>query len=78
MNNGQVVADVYRVAIDSSKSPPHIDWLRRDGSSTTPEYVGIVKRKGNQVLITFISGSTNRAANFDTMPSSTCLITAHK
>src|SRR5262245_3010612 len=30
LNNDSVVADVYRITIDPSKSPAHIDWVSRD------------------------------------------------
>src|SRR5258708_3727212 len=38
MNNGGIVADVYRIAIDGSKSPAHIDWLSRDPNDKTISY----------------------------------------
>lgn len=78
LRNGNVLADVYRIVIDGSKSPAHIDWVSRNGGNQTPAFVGIVKRQGNQVRITYLSGSTNRAKSFENMPSGTCLVTAHK
>jgi uncharacterized protein (TIGR03067 family) len=79
LNNDQVVADVLRIAIDASKSPAHIDWLPRN--SNRPEdvsFVGIVRRRGDRLLITFLGGSTNRAADFESLPAGTYLITARR
>jgi uncharacterized protein (TIGR03067 family) len=76
LNNNAVIADVYRLAVDASKSPTHVDWLPRGQGRAAVEYVGIVKRRGDRLQITFINGSTNRPTNFENMPAGTCLVTA--
>jgi uncharacterized protein (TIGR03067 family) len=78
LENGRVIADYYRITVDASKSPAHVNWLPREGNRATVEYVGIVKRQGDRMRITYISGSTNRPDNFDNLPVGTYMITATK
>lgn len=75
--NGQQLGN-YTITIDGSKKPARIDWYNlgkpREG---TPLWSGLVKREGENLLISYSSGNTT-PSDFASLTSGSYLYTLRK
>jgi uncharacterized protein (TIGR03067 family) len=67
---GQNESGGWRIRVDPTKKPCHIDWVNANGQ---PSYVGLVRRRGDVIEVMYHS-VPDRPASFEAPPANTTLL----